>query len=271
MLFDPAVLVREPLAVLAVVAIIVLGKTLAAIALVLLFRYPLNTALTVGASLAQIGEFSFILAGLGVQYGLMPEEGRSLILAGALISIALNPAVFAAVEPAQSWIRKRSALARRLESLADPLAELPTSVDAALLTGHVAIVGYGRVGKRIAAELRQKNVPYTIAEQNRELVEQLRAEGAHAVSGDANDPAVLIQAHVARAAMLVIATPDTVGVRRMIEVARKLNPKIQIVLRTHTDEEAEMLRQERAGEVFMGEHELAKAMTAHVVERMTRR
>jgi CPA2 family monovalent cation:H+ antiporter-2 len=271
MLFDPAVLVREPLAVLTVVAIIVLGKTLAAIALVLLFRYPLNTALTVGASLAQIGEFSFILAGLGVQYGLMPEEGRSLILAGALISIALNPAVFAAVEPAQSWIRKRSALARRLESLADPLAELPTSVDAALLTGHVAIVGYGRVGKRIAAELREKNVPYTIAEQNRELVEQLRAEGAHAVSGDANDPAVLIQAHVARAAMLVIATPDTVGVRRMIEVARKLNPKIQIVLRTHTDEEAEMLRQERAGEVFMGEHELAKAMTAHVVERMTRR
>ncbi|HEX7828046.1 MAG TPA: cation:proton antiporter, partial [Thermoanaerobaculia bacterium] len=269
MLFDPAVLLREPLAVLAVVAIIMLGKTIAAIGLVLLFRYPLNTALTVGASLAQIGEFSFILAGLGVEYKLMPDEGRNLILAGALISIALNPAIFAAIEPAQRWIRARSALARRLEQRDDPLAELPTSVDAALLTGHVAIVGYGRVGRRIAAALLERNIPYTIAETNREVVEQLRAEGAHAVSGDASDPAVLIQAHVARAAMLVIATPDTIGVRKMIDVARKLNPKIQIVLRTHSDEEAAMLRQEHAGVVFMGEHELAKAMTQHVLESMS--
>jgi CPA2 family monovalent cation:H+ antiporter-2 len=268
MLFDPGVLVREPLAVLAVVAIILFGKTLAAVGLVLLFRYPLNTALLVGASLAQIGEFSFILANLGVEYRLLPEEGRSLILAGALISIALNPAMFAAIEPAQRWIRGRSEAARKLERHADPLAELPTSVDASLLTGHVAIVGYGRVGKRIVAALREHNVPFTIAEQNRELVEQLRQEGAHAVSGDANDPAVLIQAHVARAAMLVIATPDTVGVRTMVETARKLNPKIQIVLRTHSDEEAAMLRQEKAGEVFMGEHELARAMTEHVLERM---
>jgi CPA2 family monovalent cation:H+ antiporter-2 len=145
---------------------------------------------------------------------------------------------------------------------------LPTSVDSALLTGHVAIVGYGRVGKRIVAALRERNVPFTIAEENRELVESMRGEGMHAVSGDANDPAVLIQAHVARAAMLVIATPDTVGVRKMVEVARKLNPKIQIVLRTHSDDEATLLRQENCGEVFMGEHELAKAMTRHVLERM---
>jgi CPA2 family monovalent cation:H+ antiporter-2 len=268
MLFDPGVVVREPLAVLAVIGIIMFGKTLAAIGLVLLLRYPLNTALIVGASLAQIGEFSFILAGLGVEYHLLPEEGRSLILAGALISIALNPAVFAAIGPVQRWLRERSALARKLERRADPLAELPASVDASLLTGHVAIVGYGRVGKRIAAALREENVPFTIAEQNREVVERLREEGAHAVSGDASDPAVLIQAHVARASMLVIATPDTLGVRKMIEVARRLNPKIQIVLRTHSDEEAAMLRQEHAGEVFMGEHELAKAMTQHVLSKM---
>ena len=145
------------------------------------------------------------------------------------------------------------------------------SVDSSLLTGHVAIVGYGRVGKRIAAALREKGIPHTIAEQNRDLVEDLRAEGEHAVSGDANDPAVLIQAHVARAAMLVIATPDAVGVRKMIDVARKLNPKIQIVLRTHSDEEAHMLREEHAGEVFMGEHELARAMTDHVLRRMGER
>ena len=269
MLFDPNVLVREPLAVLAVAAIIMIGKTLAAIVLVLLLRYPLNTALTVGASLAQIGEFSFILAGLGVEYKLLPEEGQNLILGGALISIALNPAVFGVVEPARRWIRARSELARRLEHRADPLAQLPDSVDAALLTGHVTIVGYGRVGRRIAAALAERNIPYTVAEQNREIVERLREQDVHAVSGDAADPAVLIQAHVARAAMLVIATAETIGVRKMIDVARKLNPKIKVVLRTHSEDEAKLLRDEHAGMVFLGEHELARAMTRHVVDTMT--
>ena len=269
MLFDPAVVLREPMAVVGVVAIIMLGKTVAAVGLVLLFRYPLNTALTVGVSLAQIGEFSFILAGLGVELRLLPVEGQNLILAGALISIALNPALFAALQPAQTWLRARSELARRLEMRADPLAVLPDSVDASLLTGHVTIVGYGRVGRRIAEALRERNVPFTIAEQNRELVEKLREQDIRAVSGDANDPAVLIQAHVARAAMLVIATPDTVGVRKMIDVARRLNPKIRIVLRTHSDEEAEMFRRENAGAVFMGEHELARAMTQHVLDEMS--
>ena len=125
MLFQPQVLVQEPLKVLATVAIIMAGKTVAAIGLVLAFRYPLNTSLTVGASLAQIGEFSFILAGLGVALGLLPIEGQSLILAGALISIALNSLVFAAIEPAQRWIRARSVLARNLERSPDPLAESP--------------------------------------------------------------------------------------------------------------------------------------------------
>jgi CPA2 family monovalent cation:H+ antiporter-2 len=269
MLFDPAVVMRKPLAVLAVAGIIIFGKTIAAIGLVLLFRYPLNTALTVGASLAQIGEFSFILAGLGVQYHLLPEEGQSLILAGAIISIALNPAVFAAIEPAQRWIRARSELARRLERRPDPLSELPLSVDQALLTGQVVIVGYGRVGRRIAEGLRERNISYVIAEQNREIVEKLRQQDIQAVSGDASDPAVLIQAHVARAAMLVIATPDTVHVRKMVDVARRLNPTIEIVLRTHNDEEMKLLREENIGTVFMGEHELARAMTRHVLDRMT--
>jgi CPA2 family monovalent cation:H+ antiporter-2 len=269
MLFEPSVVIEEPLAVLSVVLIVMFGKTVAAVGLVLLLRYPLNTALLVGASLAQIGEFSFILANLGIALQLMPEEGRSLILAASIISIALNPAMFAAVEPARRWILARSDLARRLESREDPLSVLPTSVDASILTGHVAIVGYGRVGRRIALALKERGIPYTIAEENREIVEGLREQGEHAVSGDANDPAVLIQAHVARAAMLVIATPDTVGVRKMVDLARKLNPRIQIVLRTHSDEEANMLRQEAAGEVFMGEHELARAMTQHVIERMT--
>ena len=269
MLFDPRMLIDEPLRILVVVAIIIIGKTLAAFAIVILFRYPLNTALTVSASLAQIGEFSFILAGLGVALKLLPVEGQNLILAGAVISIALNPLVFSAIEPLQKWIRARSGLARAMERRDDPLAELPMTTDQKLLTGHVLIVGYGRVGRRISDSLLQKGIPVVVAEQNREAVELLRRNGIPAVSGDAAEPAVLIQAHVARAAILVIATPDTARARKMMETARMLNPGIDIIVRTHSDEEAELLRKENADEVFMGEHELALGMTRHILERIT--
>ncbi|MES2099414.1 MAG: YbaL family putative K(+) efflux transporter [Pseudomonadota bacterium] len=268
MLFDPRVLLDEPLRVLAVVAIIMVGKTIAAVVLVVAFRYPLNSALTVGASLAQIGEFSFILAGLGVALKLLPVEGQSLILAGALISIALNSLLFSAIEPVQAWLRKRSALARRLEQPDDPFAELPMSTDETLLTGQVVLVGYGRVGKRIAQELTAQRIPFVVAEQNREFVEKLRAQGVPAVSGDATEPAVLIQAHIAQAAMLVIATPDTLGVRKMVEAAKALNPGIEVVVRSHNEEEAKLLEAEHVGKVFMGEHELAHGMAGHVLARM---
>ncbi|MBT9525509.1 MAG: Kef family K(+) transporter [Rhizobacter sp.] len=268
MLFDPRVLVDEPLKVLVVVAIIMVGKTLAAVALVLAFRYPMNSALTVGASLAQIGEFSFILAGLGMALGLLPVEGHSLILAGALISIALNSALFAAIEPVQAWLRVRSPLARRLEQRDDPLAELPTSVHASFLSGQVVLVGHGRVGRRIAQALDAQRIPYVVAEQNREIVEQLRARNIPAVSGDAADEGVLIQAHIAHARMLVIATPDTFNVRKMVETAKLLNPSIEVVVRTHGDDEAALLTQEQIGKVFIGEQELANGMAGHVLSRL---
>lgn len=267
MLFDPDILVQQPLQVLAVVAIIVVGKSLAAFLLVLAFRYPLNTALTVSASLAQIGEFSFILAGLGVSLGLLPKEGMSLILAGALISISLNHLVFRAIEPAQIWIRSRSKLALALERPDDPLAELPMTVESREITGHVVLVGYGRVGRRIGEELTAHGLPFVVAEQNRELVETLREHGIHAVAGDASDPAVLIQAHIARAHILVIATPDTLRALRMIEIARMLNPRVETLVRTHSEEEEALLRNENAGIVFLGEHELALSMTRHVLEK----
>jgi CPA2 family monovalent cation:H+ antiporter-2 len=261
MLFDPMVLVRQPLAVVAATAVVMIGTPLVAIAIVLAFRYPLSTALTVGAGLAQIGEFSFILAGLGVTLGLLSAEGHSLVLAAALISIALNPVVFAASEPLQKWARKRVPPRR------DPLAELPMTVDASEVTGHVVIVGYGRVGRRIAAALSEKAIPYVVIEQNRELVERLREQNIHSVSGSGAEPAVLIQGHIARARLLVIATPETVHVRKMVEIARMLNPRIEIVVRTHSDEEADLLRRDNVGEVFMGEHELAAGMTRHVLAR----
>jgi K+:H+ antiporter len=269
MLFEPQVLIREPLHVLVVIAIIVVGKSLAAFFLVLLFRYPLNTALTVSASLAQIGEFSFILAGLGISLRLMPAEGQSLILAGAIISIAMNPLVFRAIEPAQNWIRRRSKLAQALERPDDPLAALPMTVDLNRLAGQVVLVGYGRVGRRIGEALIAQGIPFVVAEENREIVEKLRASDIPAVSGDASDPAVLIQAHIHRARLLVIAIPDMLNVRRMIETARTVNPRVEIIVRTHSEEEAALLEKENAGRVFFGEHELARSMIQHVLQRYT--
>jgi CPA2 family monovalent cation:H+ antiporter-2 len=250
------------------VAIILVGKTVAAVAIVLLFRYPFNTALTVGASLAQIGEFSFILAGMGVALNMMPPEGQSLVLAGALISIALNASLFAAVDPIRRWLLARSEFARRLEQRDDPLSELPMTTDPRLLSKQVVLVGYGRVGRRIARSLSENHIPYVVAEQNREIVDALRKKGVPAVSGDAQTPEVLIQAHVTRAAMLVVAIPDAVNVRQMVDIARQLNPEIQIVLRTHNEEEAELLQKETQGTVFLGEHELARGMTDHVLRQL---
>ncbi|SFD63823.1 YbaL family putative K(+) efflux transporter [Massilia yuzhufengensis] len=271
MLFDPMVVVEYPLEVLATVAIIVFGKSLAAFVLVLVLRYPLNTALTVSASLAQIGEFSFILAALGMSLGLLPPLGQNLILAGAIISIAVNPLLFTAIEPLQRWMRERSELARKLESRDDPLATLPMETAHEKLSGQVVLVGYGRVGRRIAGDLSTRGVHFVVAEQNREVVERLRTEGIPAVAGDASEPAVLIQAHITHAALLVIATPDTFHVRRMVEIARMLNPSIQVVVRSHNESEAALLREETGGKVFVGEQELAASMTRHVMETLRER
>ena len=267
MLFEPKVLVEQPLPVLGVVAIIMVGKSLAALALVLSFRYPLNTALTVAASLAQIGEFSFILAGLGVALGLLPAVGMSLVLAGALISIALNPLLFAAIAPLQAWLLKRSKLARELERRDDPFAELPMSTERKYLEGQVVLVGYGQVGRGIAKALAAASIPCIVAEQNRELVESLRHAGIAAVSGNAAEPEVLIQAHIANAAILVIAIPDTLHVRQMVEIARALNPHIEIVVRSHSEEESALLRADQVGTVVVRDEALTQAMTRHILQR----
>jgi K+:H+ antiporter len=268
MLFDPAVVVARPLEVFAVVAVILVGKSVAAFLLVLAFRYPLNTALTVSASLAQIGEFSFILAGLGVTLGLLPVEGQNFILAGAIISIAVNPIVFQTIEPAERWFRARPVLLRLLERGPDPLAVLPPSAPHHEPSGHVVLAGYGRVGRRIGDALRERALPFVVVEQNREAVERLREQGGQAVAGDASDPQELLQAGIARARILVIAIPDSFQARQIIEAARTLNPGIETVVRTHSEEEAELLRRENVGKVFMGEHELAVGMARHVLERV---
>jgi CPA2 family monovalent cation:H+ antiporter-2 len=266
MLFDPQIVAEQPLRVLATVAVILLGKPLAALMLVLAFRYPVRAALTVSASLAQIGEFSFILAALGVSLGLLPKEGQSLILAGAVVAIGLNPVLFGALHPIERWLLRKPGFASRLEASLSALAELPTGTDARYLSKQVVIVGWGRVGKRIGAALTDAGVPYVVAEENREFVENLRARDIPAVWGDATEPSVLIQAHIKDAKALVIATPETIHVRKMVEIARTLNPAIQIVVRSHNVDEAERLESEGAGTVFVGESELASSMVRHVLE-----
>ncbi|MDI5983279.1 YbaL family putative K(+) efflux transporter [Halomonas sp. M4R5S39] len=267
MLFEPGVLIENPLRLIGVVAIIIIGKSVAAAVLVIAFHYPLSTAFTVAASLAQIGEFSFILAGLGMSLGLLTAEGQSLILAGALISIALNPMIFGLIEPLRSKVLENSSLARQLDRRRDPFAELPASTEERYLEGQVVLVGYGRVGQQIGEALRGHAIPFVVVEHNRELVESLRKQDIAAVSGNAAEPSVLIQAHIARAAMLVVAIPDTLDVHKMTETARTLNPDIEVAVRAQSEDDARLLAREAVDRVFFGDDELAKGMANHILKR----
>ncbi len=267
MLFNPHIFVEQPLQVFTVVIIIVVGKSLAAAALVLAFRYPLNTAFTVSACLAQIGEFSFILAGLGVQLGLLPNEGHGLILAGALISITLNPFVFKAIKPLQTWLQSHYEWANVNEKPEEILSEWPSLVDPFFFK-QVVLVGYGQVGRRVARSLMKQNIPYVVIEQDQELIDQLRKRKIMAVYGDASDPNVLIQAHIDRAAMLVVTTSGAFNMKRMINLANQLNPNIDVVIRAQTGEDALLLKKEIAGKFFFNEREVAKGMSHYILTEL---
>lgn len=260
MLFDPSVLVRRPLQVLAALAIIVVGKSLAGLALVLAFRYPIRTALVVTAGLAQIGEFSFILAGLGGTLGLLPPEAASLILAGALISITINPLAFAAAAGLERWVRASPRVADWLERPAGALGELPPGVDADALREHVVLIGHGRVGAPVARALERQGIPYVVVEQNRGEVEALRARGMPALFGDATRPGILHHARLERARLLVVSAPDAFQARLILDHARKVNPDIDTVVRTHSDQERAHLERRGVGRAVMGERELALAI-----------
>ncbi len=267
MVFKPAILIQQPVHVLGAVAVAILGNALVSMLLIVTLRYPLNTALRVAASLGQVGEFSIILGGLGLSLGLLPAEGMSLIVAAVLITIAANSFLLKAVAPIRRWLLARSEWAREMEQRQDPFAELPMSTERQYLEGQVVLVGFGRVGKRIAMALEGRGIPYVVVEIHREMVEDLRKAGKAAVSGDAADPTVLVQAHIARAAMLVVATPDALNVRQIAETAHTLNPAIEVVLRTHSEDESTLLRNENIGRVFFGEEELARGMAEHVLTR----
>jgi CPA2 family monovalent cation:H+ antiporter-2 len=256
MLFDPAILVRDFVPLLLTLLIIVLGKSIAAFGIVRAFGYRTSTALTISASLAQIGEFSFILAGLGVTLGLMPERGRDLILAGAILSILLNPLFFALLDRFLSTVPDSKAAAPA------PVSREP--VPKTDLNGHIVLIGHGRVGSVITASAPAGSAPFLIIEDDADAASQLRAEGRAAIGGNAADPEVLAAANLSAAKCLLVAIPDAFEGGQVVQQARAINPALRIVARAHSEAEIEHLMKHGATAVVMGEHEIAKAMLGFV-------
>ncbi len=268
MLFDPAVILEQPLQLLGVMLIILIGKSVAAFAIVVLFGYAVRTALTISASLAQIGEFSFILAGLGVLLGLLPPEGRDLILAGALLSITLNPLAFATIEPIARWFNERPNVLAFLSRPDTGRSVLPAEGKISALRNHAVIVGYGRVGSVVGHGLQAQGLEYVVIEMSRRVVEQLREDNIRAVYGDATAHGVMELAQIQHARLLVIASPDGFHARRILELARAKNPKIAIIVRTHSSSELKYLIRQGVDRAVMGELELALEMTDYALRSL---
>ena len=265
MLFDPAILVREPLLVLATTFIIMFGKSAAAYLIVRGFGHPKSTALTISASLAQIGEFAFIIAALGVSLGILPEEGQDLVLAGALISIMLNPVSFAVVD---RWIARQEASARAEASAAH---DREVAADAAShhlpdsLSGHAVVVGYGRVGQQLASLLHGRGVPLVVVEDDADRVDAARAAGLHAVRGNVAAEAVMLETAPQRAAMAVFAIPNALEAGETIARLKALNPAITVLARAHSEAEVKHLLEHGADGAVLAERELAYSLAEMVM------
>ena len=266
MLVDPVIVLQQPLSLLATVLIIMFGKSIVAFGIVRLFGYPTLTAATVSASLTQIGEFSFILAGLGVSLQLLPAEGRDLILAGAIISIVLNPLCFTALD----WFTRQNG---------DKPAQPGTPVEESKpgrepirhteLTGHVVLVGHGRVGSYIKARLKEIGVPCLVIEDDIDIAKRLRDAGEEVITGNAADPEVVEACNLAGARCLLVAIPDAFEGGQVVAQARKISASLPIIARAHSEEEVAHLNKHGATQVVMGEHEIAKAMVASLPQAVS--
>jgi CPA2 family monovalent cation:H+ antiporter-2 len=282
MLFDPFSLLAHPGPVLAVLFIILIGKSVAAFLIVLAFRHPMSTALIISASLAQIGEFSFILAELGVGLGLLPEEGRDLILAGAILSIVLNPLMFAAVDWLKPHLESRAA-EREPQPDIRPTgpATAPGEVAAAVpqahdeddgpppstaLSGHTILIGYGRVGSLVGSSLKQSGLHFLVIEDADKTLTRIRGEGIEAISGNAARADVFAAANPAGASRLILAIPNAFEAGRIILLARAANPGIAVIARAHSDAEVEHLKGLGADTVIMGEREIARGIVETVLQ-----
>ncbi len=267
MLLDPAYLVANPLPIAAMVALIVVAQPFVAFLIVALFGYSLRIGLTVAAALGQIGEFSFILGTMGLSLALLPDEGFQLIVAGALLSIALNPFLFRAVDPLETRLRGNPVLAAITARRAGVLGTLDEPVRDALRQ-HAILCGYGRVGRLIGPALERRGFRYVVITQQRNEVDGLRRRGVPALYGDAANPEVLELAHVERARLVIVATSDPHETRLIVERTRQLNPDLDFVVRTHSDTEAAHLRALSSKvQAVHGERELAVQMARYSLRR----
>jgi CPA2 family monovalent cation:H+ antiporter-2 len=248
------------LALLATVLIILIAKSVAAYLVVRLYDHSSATALIIAASLAQIGEFSFILAGLGLSLKLLPEEGRDLILAGAIITILINPLLFAALDVMLAR-RERSEATEKAEAKSEAAREpiRPTT-----LKDHVVLIGHGRVGSFISGVLRERSTPLFVIEDDDDMVDDLKAEGVEALSGNAADPDILAAANLGSARCLLVAIPDAFEGGQVVQQARAISAELPIIARAHSEAEIEHLLKHGASLVIMGEHEIAKAMIDNI-------
>jgi len=259
MLFDPFSVIRDPWPLIATLLVIIVGKSIAAFLIVIAFRHPIATALTISASLAQIGEFSFILAELGYASKMLSKQARDLILAGAILSIMLNPLVFAGVD----WLIAR--LERR--KAPSPSLAAAKSIPVTHLTDHTILVGHGRVGNLIGNDLKQKKLPFLVIEASDSTVSKLRESGIEALTGNAAQPEILKAAALTKSRNVVVAIPEAFEAGQIVQQARAANASIRIIARAHSDAEVEHLQGLGADTVIMGEREIARGM----IEELERR
>jgi len=259
MLFDPAIILREPLPLLVPVFIIIFGKSIAAFAIVRAFGHPASTALTISASLAQIGEFSFILVSLGVSLALLPDRGRDLVLAGAIVSIMLNPLFFALLD---RMLAAKDEAATPTKPAEPAAPRVPLEVSG--LSNHVVLVGHGRVGSVVSKALRQAQIPFLVIEDSPGSVEKLRQEGIEVITGNAAAPDMLQAANVGAARGLLVAIPDAFEGGQIVAKARAISGTLPIIARAHSEEEIAHLKHHGANSVIMGEQEIARAMIAQI-------
>ncbi|AJJ25719.1 YbaL family putative K(+) efflux transporter [Yersinia enterocolitica] len=253
MLFDPMILLREPLAVLASLAIIIFGKSAAAFILVRMFGHSKRTALTISVSLAQIGEFAFILAGLGISLGLMSEHGRNLVLAGAILSIMLNPLLFTLLD---RYLAKNETMEDLiLEEAVEEEKQIPVD-----LCNHALLVGYGRVGSLLGAKLHAEGIPLVVIENSRPRVEALREQGINAVLGNAASADIMLLARLDCARWLLLTIPNGYEAGEIVASARIKRPDLEIIARAHYDDEVVYISDRGANQVVMGEREIANSM-----------
>ena len=284
MLFDPMTLVEHALPVLATLFIIVIGKSVAAFLIVIAFRRQVGTALMISASLAQIGEFSFILAELGVGLNLLPTEGRDLILAGAILSILLNPLVFAGIDHLRPWLEKRLGMVpppaeAKPIGPATEVGEVATQAPApdpepsdeegppppTELTDHTILVGYGRVGSLVGQSLKERGLPFLVVEDADKTLTRLNADGVETVAGNAANAAVFAAANPAGARRLILAIPNAFEAGQIVLRARAANPAIDIIARAHSDAAFDHLTGLGAATVIMGEREIARGILEEVM------